>query len=152
MNPNPPQSSPLLDELMKTKSGSSIQLNRPAIIEKIEVDVQKYSRIYWSEISNELLESYNYGINCGKFGDNKKDVERVFIRISDILTQCIKNELSKDSQSSEKFILHIKILSSIIRILGKEMKDKKLEHDVALSIVATLHGFIEQYSKQLEIQ
>jgi len=147
-----PDKTPSLDDLMITKPGSSIELDRPAVVEKIEIDLQKYGRIFWGEVSNELLNSYNFGVNCGKFGDNKKDIEKIFIRLSNMITESIKNEFSIESQSSENLILHLKILSSIMRILGKEIKDKKLDHDVELSLIATLHGFIEQYTNQLIIQ
>jgi len=138
-----------LEDLMTTKPASTVPLDIP--VEPVPIDVQlaQWSEIYWGQQSNELLNAYKTGTSLGKFGDNRRDIEVVFLRFATTLENIVKNELKMEDQSSEKFILHFLVLNAIMRIIGKEMKALDLKKDVTSATIAELHGFIEELAKQL---
>ena len=139
----------LVDELMTVKPPSQIPLEKPPLPEKIEVNLTNYSGIYWSQISQELLNSYHQGRNFGKFGNNKKEIELFMNRFGSALVDSFKNECARANQSSEGFVVHFEILTGILALIARDLILRKVPQSCVENIVANLQGFMEEYAKQI---
>jgi hypothetical protein len=116
---------------------------------KEDVDYTISSKKHWECKSNELYSKYMYGVGLAKFGHNGTDITLLYKRLADALIESIKNECKLKGKSSEDFSCHFAILSSIMLMIGNNMKQKDSNNETSINILACLHGFIEQMNKEI---
>lgn len=139
-----------LDSLISEKPASSIPLEKLVISPPIQVDPIPISSTYWSNISHELLDRFNYGLSLGKFGNNNKTTEMLYKRLAQAIIEIIKNECAKENKSSEDLQLHFDAIFSIMIMIGRSVQAKNLTKSSPDTILASMHGFIESYIQQIK--
>lgn len=146
---DPVQPSKAIDELIKAVPSSSIPLPKPPPVEVQEIDPFSISEVYWAQRSQELVSKYNFGKGLGKFGNNNKETALVFSRLTEALIEIIRFECNEHTVSTEDLKLHFDAISSTMMILAKEVERKNISSITYENLLATLHGFIESYVKEV---
>lgn len=143
---------PTLKDLIREKPSSSVPLEKPTTEEVLQIELTKASGDFWKQVGLEYVEAYSKGIAIGRFGDNKLGCEKTFIRLAQTIENIIKNQINDRSESTERLSLHFQLLKSIMTLIGKDLKDRKLDKNFTKEFIAQLHGFIEQYSTIIKEQ
>lgn len=139
----------IVSELFKDKPPSEIPLEKPVIPPKVEVNPSNFSSLFWAQLSQNLLNSYKTGQNYAKFGNNKKTTSLLFQRLGDALIDAVKQDCSKVHISSDLFASHFTVLEAILDLIARDIERYKLPPETVEDILAHMHGFIEEYSKQV---
>lgn len=147
------QDLPSLKDLLVEKPSSSILHDRPVVnTQEEDIDIRISSRNFWGQVSNKSIIDYDQGTNIGRYGDNKLDPEKMFIRISRAIETMVKNLANNKEVSTEKLSLHFTMLNGIMSLIGKELGENGLNDEFALEFATQLHGFIDQYVTLIRTQ
>ena len=141
--------SPLVQELIHDTPASAVSIVPPTPPPRIISNYIGASKAYWEGKSQELYSRFVYGQQLAKFGNNKRDFQTFYSRLSDAIIESIKNECKIKGKSTEDLTCYFTMISSIMSLVGKEVKEKELGCQ-SINILASLHGFLEQYNNELE--
>lgn len=143
------QVSPLVQELIHEAPASVISIAPPTPLPKVVSNYIGASKAYWEGKSQELYSRYVYGQQLAKFGNNRRDFQVFYSRLSDAIIESIKNECKTKGKSTEDLACYFTMISSIMSLIGKEVKTKEPTGQ-SINILACLHGFLEQYNNEIE--
>jgi hypothetical protein len=140
-----------IDSLMKDVPASFIPIKSPATEQpQIKPDPNKVNIQSWGAKSNEMLADYKFGEALAKFGDNEANTRKFFKRFATAICASISNEYQKRGVGAESLKAHYDILYACMDLLAKEIETKGLQDYDISSIIASLHGFITNYTHKQE--
>lgn len=146
--------SPSLQDLIKEKSASSITPEKSFKTTQVDapIDLKLTGSKFWSQVSTSAVNDYQKGVNIGKFGDNKFDINIALVRLATAIETIIKNMANENGVSTEKIALHFSILRNIMDLIATEIKSSEMEDETAKRLFIQLHGFLDQYLMIIKTQ
>jgi len=101
------------------------------------------SKDYWQRQTQNGINRYNAGKLAANFGTDTYTIEAFVDILSNLIKECIVNELHQAGKTSEDYKAQFQILKLQLEVLGKSLKDEK---DIKIEdLSAYLHGFINGY-------
>ena len=140
-----------LDQIMKDIPSSTIPLQKMVEIPpRPPIHPDSLNRENWGALANELLSDYDYGRSLALFGNNELSLNRFLRRLASAVCASITNEYQKRGESTETLKIHYSLIESAFDLLSKEVSRKELKDFNVLSLIASMHGFITNYTQKKE--
>lgn len=136
---------PHYHDIKASKIVQNVEEEKETFSTKYKENFEAASRDFWKKYP-EAFAKYNAGNMVGKFGANKIDNEDFFKRLSNMIKEVTRIQMSSNGYTSENLKEHFVNLDSILKIISKELiktdNEKKVKTE---DFAAFLHGFINAY-------
>lgn len=139
-----------IDEIINLVEPSSIPLQIEKEDTKILINLDKIAETVWGDKSASLQNDYKFGKGAALFGENEMSLYKFFKRFGNSFCSIINNELSKKGQSSESLKPLYNIFENALLLISREIDKKDLKDLDIHSIIASLQGFVINYSNKKE--